>query len=197
MIATSWTSDHLTVRYLRKADMPNVAAMLKKESVCEAVMFGPNTEQETNAYFHPLLDEIETALGKGEPPANHVFALEQPDTGAFMGECALMPISFAEGNYLLGYQLDEPFWGKRYGTWAARFLIQFAFTVLDARRISGDCLVTNEGSAKIMLSAGFKEEGIQRGYFTKSGGAVDNQLFGLLRDEIDPAVLRSWSEAFA
>ena len=54
----------LTFAYITEADLPDIVAMLAKESVCEHVFFGPNTEQKTRAYFEPRIDQSERLLRK-------------------------------------------------------------------------------------------------------------------------------------
>jgi len=81
----------LTFSYLIESDLPDIIAMLAKESVCEHVFFGPDTEQDTRAYFEPLVESIQAALAKGEPPAEHVFSIRKD--GAFLGQCALLPVA--------------------------------------------------------------------------------------------------------
>jgi len=51
-------------------------------------------------------------------------------------------------NYLIGYQLDDTYWHNGYGTTACEFLVNFAFTTLNAKHLSGDCMSENSGSKK-------------------------------------------------
>jgi RimJ/RimL family protein N-acetyltransferase len=196
MSTPQWRSPHLDLRYLTRADLPTVAAMLESPEVCEHLFFGPNTEAQTRAYFEPLLDAMAPALARGERPPLHCFALLEPRTGALMGECALVPVDYADRVYMLGYQLDAPYWGRRFGTWAARFLVQFAFDALDARRLVADCFATNLGSASILRRVGFQHEGTLRAHYLKGGERHDNLLFGLLAEESDPDTRRTWRAAF-
>lgn len=197
MVRTSWTSSHVNIRYIVVADLPPIVAMLKKDSVCEHLFFGPNTEEASRAYFDPFIERIEDAVFEGEPPAEHVFSLLHPQSDQFMGTCALLPVDWSHGGYLVGFQLDEPFWGKGYGTWAARFLVAFAFVVLGARRLTADCFATNVGSKRVLEKAGFHLEGAQRShYLGKDGQPVDNLLFGLLPADADRHQLASWAEGF-
>jgi [ribosomal protein S5]-alanine N-acetyltransferase len=192
----TWTCSQLTLRYLRHGDLPAVVAMLGKASVCADVMFGPNSEQETRGYFGPLLDVQQASLDAGHMPTSATFALEEPG-GAFVGEAAALEVPFAPGVWMVGYQLDEPFWGRGLGTLAGRFVVQHAVFELGARRITGDCLVTNIASARILTGLGLRPEGVQRQHYMRGDEPVDNLLFGALTDELDAARLRSWQEAFA
>jgi len=197
MLPTFWTSSHLHLRALARDDLAPLCAMLKKESVCEHLFFGPNTEEETLAYFTPIVDGIEAAHASGETPGHHEFAMVHPGEGSFMGVCALQPIDYAPDNYLIGAQLDEPFWGQRFGTWAMRFLAYLAFHRLGARRITGDCMAANIRSARMMEGVGFRLEGRQREHWMKNGTPADNLLYGALRADADLEQLAKWGGAFA
>ena len=195
MLPTAWTSDHLHVRYLRSDDLPEVVRILAKPEVCAEVMFGPNTEAETRGYFEPLLVEQAAALDRGERPGSPIFALVDPATGALAGDAAALAVPYAPGCWMIGYQLDAPFWGRGFGTWGARFVVQHALFDLDARRITGDCFVTNAASTRILEGVGLRREGVQRDHFLRDGEPVDNVLLGGLRDELIERA-RSWREAF-
>ena len=171
----------LTFAYITEADLPDIVRMLAKESVCEYVFFGPNTEEETRAYFEPLVESIQTALAEGKRPDEHVFTIRNDDE--FLGQCALLPVAFSPGNFLIGFTIDDAHWRQGIGENACRFLIDFAFQVLDARRISGDCMQGNTGSRKVMEKCGFKFEGVQEEYWNKNGRIYDNWLFGLLKGQ--------------
>ncbi len=196
MIPISWKSDTLTFRYMRSEDLPDVVTMLAKESVCRHVFFGPNTEKVTRQYFEPLINAIGKALAHGKPPEVSVFSIRENRTDRFVGNCALLPIDFSEGNYLIGYQFDAPFWHKGYGTEACQFLIQHAFLERDAYRLTGDCMADNTGSARIMEKCGFQSEGCQRKYYHVKGKMVDNRLFGLLREDLAPSTLEAYHTRF-
>ena len=193
---TQWTNGVLTFRYMTGDDMPPVIAMLAKESVCRYVFFGPNSPEETTAYFGPQVRQMEEALARQQLPLVHDFVVYENATGAFAGQCGIMPLDYAPGNYLIGYQFDEPFWGRGYGFSAGRFIVQYGFGPLNARRLTGDCMADNTGSARIMEKCGFTPEGRQRKHWLKQGRPADNLLFGLLREDVDETLLAAWTAEF-
>lgn len=182
---TEFFYNGLKFEYLNKSHLPKIVKMLKKESVCEWVFFGPNTEEETLEYFTPFVSSMTEAVKNGRQPDSHVFAIKKD--GEFLGECALLAVGYSEGNYIIGYQLDDKYWGKKYGLSSCEFLVNFAFNKLKAYRITGDCMAGNIGSRKIMEKCGFKLEGRQRNHWNKNGKLHDNLLFGLLKEEFSAA----------
>ncbi|QYZ79477.1 N-acetyltransferase [Methanofollis formosanus] len=194
MVITMTTG--LTFTYLTRDDVPAVAGMLAKESVCEWMFFGPNTPETTEGYFLPLVEGIEVALTEGRNPECPVFTIREKETGAFVGQCALLPVEFSPGAYLIGYQIDEPFWGKGYGTEACEFLVHAGFNLLGGYRLNGDCAEGNVASVRVMEKCGFVEEGRQRKYWHARGGYHDRLLFGLLREDLTKGRLAALGERF-
>jgi len=202
---TSWKSDRLTYSLCTRADLPAIAAMLSKTTVCEWLFFGPNPPEVTYAYFEPLIDGMAEAEAKGATPGSYVFTVRtrphpgsaaRKKEGSFVGQCALVADDFSEGAYLIGYQVDDTQWHKGYGTEMCRFLVWFAFTIAGAYRLNGDCAPGNVPSVKIMEKCGFVREGLQRRFWHVRGQYHDRLLFGLLADDL-PAKPAPWHELFS
>lgn len=186
----------LTFTYLTRDDIPAIARMLAKERVCEWLFFGPNTPETTESYFLPLVEGIEAALAGGQTPECPVFTIREEETVAFVGQCALFPVEFSPGAYLIGYQLDDPFWGMGYGTEACEFLVHVGFNLLGGYRLNGDCAAGNIASVRVMEKCGFVEEGRQRKYWHARGDYHDRLLFGLLREDLPEGKLSALAERF-
>jgi len=179
-----WSRNNIVFSYCAEADLKDIASMLSKQSVCKYLFFGPNTEEVTMAYFLPLISSIDDSLKDDKIPDFHVFTIREKDTDTFIGQCALIPIEFTNGNYLIGYQIDDSQWRKGYGSAACEFLVYYAFDVIDAFRITGDCAEGNIGSEKTMIKAGFQAEGRQRKYWLNDGKWHDRLLFALMKDDV-------------
>ena len=201
---TAWASDRLTYSFCTHADLPAIAAMLTKPSVCKWLFFGPNPPEVTYAYFEPLIDGMAEAQTKGTAPASYVFTVRtrshsgrtgRNHEGSFVGQCALVADDFSEGAYLIGYQTDDTQWQKGYGTEMCRFLVWFAFTHAGAYRLNGDCAGGHVASVKIMEGCGFVREGLQRKYWHVRGEYHDRLLYGLLADDL-PVKPAPWNDLF-
>lgn len=179
-----WIKDKIVFSYCAEEDLKAISSMLAKKSVCKYMFFGPNTEEDTLAYFSPLVNSIDESLKEDKIPDLSVFTIREKDTGEFIGQCALLPIDFTNGNYLIGYQIDDTQWRKGYGSAACEFLVYYAFSVFEAFRITGDCVEENLGSEKTMIKAGFKPEGKQRKYWFNEGKWYDRLLFRLLKEDV-------------
>ena len=192
----TWTGGGLRLSYCTEHDLPEIARMLAKESVCRWMFFGPNTEEATRSYFLPLIEEMQAALAEGRRPDHHIFTIRVERSGEFVGQCALLPVDYSPRSFLIGYQLDDTCWRRGYGTLACTFLAYFAFTVLDGYRLNGDTVADNTASRRVMERCGFVQEGIQRRYWHARGGYYDRLLFGLLASDLTPERLSELGETF-
>lgn len=87
------------------------------------------------------------------------FAVENRDTGEFMGFAGLAQVSkdlpFAPA-VEMAWRFDYPFWGKGYATEAAQALMTQAFDVLGLKEIVAFCVVEHERAVAVLESLGFK-----------------------------------------
>lgn len=74
--------------------------------------------------------------------------------------------------------------GKGYGKRMLKSAAQYLMDDLGFHRVTGECLATNEGARKMILGAGFKQEGTFRAYVWRDGKWVDWYLFSALRGEL-------------
>ncbi|WP_292521622.1 GNAT family N-acetyltransferase [Methanoculleus sp.] len=192
----SWIGGDLRFSCCTERDLPGISRMLAKESVCRWLFFGPNTDEATRSYFLPLIEEMQAALAEGKTPKNHIFTIRLKHSGEFVGQCALLPVDFSPGSYLIGYQLDDPYWGRGYGTLACTFLVYIAFIVLEGYRLNGDAVADNTASRRVMEKCGFVLEGVQRHYWHAGGEYYDRVVFGLLASDLAPERLSAVREAF-
>ncbi len=190
-----WESDELVFNYQVESDMDDLVLMLAKESVTKTMFFGPNTPEQTHGYFDRVVKGIADAIEKDELPKVPSFTIRAKD-GNYIGECALEPLPFHPGSYIVGVQTDDGHWRKGYGTTACEFLIFYAFSVLDARRLNGDCQSNNPNSRKMMEKCGFNYEGTRRKFHSKKGKEFDQLVFGLLAEDITEDRMRILNDRF-
>lgn len=107
---TEFTGKKLVFSYMSDKDLPFVSGMLEKTSVCEWLFFGPNKPEVTRSYFEPLISGIKKDISENRLPPAPVFTICDKKTGCFAGQCALLPVDFSDGAYLIGYQLGAGIW---------------------------------------------------------------------------------------
>jgi [ribosomal protein S5]-alanine N-acetyltransferase len=86
----------------------------------------------------------------------------------------------------LGYWIGKPYWGRGYATEAARALVRYGFDTLGLHRIYARHLTRNPASGKVLQKIGMMHEGHRRQHEKKWGIFEDEELYGILRDELTP-----------
>jgi ribosomal-protein-alanine N-acetyltransferase len=113
-------------------------------------------------------------------PDEHVFAILSD--GAFRGVVGLT-YDAEQDRAELGYWLGRPYWGKGMASAAAAFAVEYAFRVLNARRVYAHCFSVNSASRRVLEKTGLKYEGCLRQHFVRMGTVHDLLCFGLLKEE--------------
>ncbi len=89
---------------------------------------------------------------------------------------------------LLSYDLNRRFWGQGIMTEAVRAVIEYAFGQAWVNRITAITVLDNPASVKVLLKAGFQEEGVLRDWGFWKGTFRDVRCLSLLRRDIEAAI---------
>jgi RimJ/RimL family protein N-acetyltransferase len=115
------------------------------------------------------------------------FAVTLPETGTLVGAASIVQIHPEHLRGTLGYWLGKPYWGRGYGTEAARGVVDFGFTKLGLHRIYANHFAGNDKSGRIMQKLGMIFEGRLRSHIRKWGQPIDLIYYGILAEEFaDP-----------
>lgn len=104
--------------------------------------------------------------------------------GQLMGGCTLSNVRRGVSQTAtLGYWMGAQYAGKGLMTAAVRTLLAHSFGGLGLHRVEAACLPVNEASKKVLLKAGFAEEGFARKYLKIDGEWRDHLLFGIVEED--------------
>jgi RimJ/RimL family protein N-acetyltransferase len=81
----------------------------------------------------------------------------------------------------------KEYWSRGYGTDAAMALLDYAFNRLNLRKVNSYFLAFNERSRRLHVALGMKQEGVRRKEDYFNGEYHDELLFGVFREEWEPA----------
>lgn len=81
----------------------------------------------------------------------------------------------------LGYEIHPDYWRKGFTLEAVLKVIQYGFEELELTRIGAVVFKENEASNKLLLKAGFQNEGILRNYMYQNGKAHDTFVYSILK----------------
>jgi [ribosomal protein S5]-alanine N-acetyltransferase len=130
---------------------------------------------------------LEVAAGRAAG-REATYGIVEESTGALVGRVALTrilrgPLQSAH----LGYLVDADHCRRGYATEAVRQMLAVAFTELRLHRVEAAVMPRNAASLRVVARAGFREEGLARGYLCINGVWEDHRIFArTAEDEESP-----------
>jgi RimJ/RimL family protein N-acetyltransferase len=113
-----------------------------------------------------------------------VFAILTLAENRLIGNCGLHSIDLKNRSAIFGIFVgDKEYWGKGYGTDAARTLLRYAFEQVGLNRVELDVYAFNARAIRSYEKAGFRREGAHRQGLYRNGAFHDIVLMGILREE--------------
>lgn len=111
------------------------------------------------------------------------LGVEVKEEGVLIGEIGLAMLSETNRHCEIGYVFDSAFSGYGYATEATAFVVEVAFTVLNAHRVSARLDARNLASRRLLERLGMRREGhLIENEFVK-GEWTDEAIYATLEDE--------------
>ena len=109
------------------------------------------------------------------------FFVERETDGALTGGITLSNIRRGVAQMgSVGYWCGQPYARHGHTLAAVRALSDFAFRTLGLHRLEAACIPENTPSRRLLIKAGFDEEGFAKAYLKINGVWRDHVLFGLI-----------------
>lgn len=109
--------------------------------------------------------------------------VKKPDALKLIGTIGLYNINMRHQRAVLRIRLSAEVLGKGYGYKAMKMLLEYAFKVLNLRKITSDCFSDNSATIKIKKKLGFVKEGVLRQHYFHEGCFKDADVYGLLKED--------------
>jgi RimJ/RimL family protein N-acetyltransferase len=120
-------------------------------------------------------------------PTDKGLAIEAKD-GTYLGNVGLHRIDFPAGTAELGIVIGrKEYWGKGYGTDAAKTLLKHAFDSLRLRKVMLTVLGSNVRAQKSYFKLGFKPVGCLKAHILKEGQYEDLIYMEVFKEEFEQA----------
>ena len=131
---------------------------------------------------HRTLDESRRILHSTFINQEGIWAVILKDTKQLIGSVGIIPDPKRENPQvrMLGYWLDESYWGKGYMTEAVQGVLNYGFEELRLSLITATCYPHNKRSQKVLKKNGFIYEGtLHQAELTYNGNIYDHQCYYL------------------
>lgn len=171
-------TERLVLREFTLADAPSVHRYASDSDVTAHMIWGPNTDAETDAFIEMVL-----GMQKQEPRSGFELAVELKSSGELIGGCGLHTMEPKQGE--IGYCFAKEHWRNGYASEAAAALLGFGFRELGLHRIYATCRPGNIGSAAVMRRIGMTYEGHLRGHMFHKGAWHDSYQYSILEHEYE------------
>ncbi|MEY4879071.1 MAG: hypothetical protein RJB62_540 [Pseudomonadota bacterium] len=150
MLSILLETERLLLRPPLAADIGRLVALLNDFDVSKnlAVVPFPYTQDDGCAFVVKAARE----RLRGEA---FVFAMVAKADAGFLGICSVHPAK----DFMLGYWLGKPHWGRGYATEAAARVAGFAFAELKAERLTATWHHDNPASGRVLEKLGCRPDG--------------------------------------
>ena len=131
---------------------------------------------------HRTLDESRRILHSTFINQEGIWAMILKETQQLIGSVGIIPDPKRENPQvrMLGYWLDENYWGKGYMTEAVQAVLNYGFEELRLSLITATCYPHNKRSQKVLKKNGFIYEGtLHQAELTYNGNIYDHQCYYL------------------
>ena len=164
----------------------------------ERLLLRPFEEEDAEAFFaccqnpnlgnnagwppHRTLEESRRILHSTFINQEGIWAMILKETQQLIGSVGIIPDPKRENPQvrMLGYWLDETYWGKGYMTEAVQGVLKYGFEKLKLSLITATCYPHNKRSQKVLKKNGFIYEGtLHQAELTYNGNIYDHQCYYL------------------
>jgi [ribosomal protein S5]-alanine N-acetyltransferase len=168
-------TERLRLRPLRFDDAPIIEELAGDYEVAKTTLTIPHPYPKGSAK-----DFIKSVLDAEKTGKIIIYALVERETDQFLGiiNVSIQP-QFKRGE--LAYWVGKRFWGKGFGTEAAKALVHFCFDKLELNKVFAASFIDNPGSWRIMEKIGLSYEGTLKQHVARDGEYKDLCYYGILK----------------
>ncbi|MDD2962208.1 MAG: GNAT family N-acetyltransferase [Muribaculaceae bacterium] len=140
-------TERLTLRHITEDDTTAIFDYCKNENV------GPNAGWKP----HENIEETRVVMKEMFLNNSMTYGIVLNETQQLIGTIGFVLDEHVENGdiYMLGYSLNEDFWGCGYATEAAKALLDFGFKHLKLNIITAYCYSFNKRSQRVLQKCGF------------------------------------------
>src|SRR3989344_1167197 len=165
----------VNLRPVFKSDLPQIVRWINDPEVRNFLNAHlPQSEQDEERWLENLSKNKDTDL---------VLVIETTE-GRVIGLMGLHKINWRDRVAITGALIGEKeYWGKGFGSDAKITLLNYAFNVLNLRKICSGVISYNKRSLQYSIKCGYKEEGILKEHIFRNGQYWDVIQLAIFRED--------------
>ena len=173
----SWTyqinTERCILRCVSEQDIPYVFSATRFLGFNDGMLWEPPQSIEE------LHEPLQRNLQAWESGLAYTFTIECSNTGTFLGRISIRKHNEVDNAWNLGFWTHPEHQRQGYMTEAAKTILDFGFTVLQANHIQAYHALWNTGSEKVLKRIGMKFVRYIPQGFEKHGKWVEENLFAI------------------
>jgi ribosomal-protein-alanine N-acetyltransferase len=144
-------TERLILRDVRESDLPVLLAQAVEPEARRGILAYQADERYNRVCLMAAIQWTSVANRQ-----NYTLSVLRKEDGALVGNCSIAHVKPESIEAALGWHYGKRFWGRGYGTEAARALLYIGFEIGKVAEIYADCFDDNIGSIRIMQKIGMK-----------------------------------------
>lgn len=133
------------------------------------------------------VDKLKEREELGKKDYTYMLNIFRKEDGASIGYCDITTHMREDFQYArVGYTIHNQFWNQGYGKETIKALVSIGFEDLKFHRLEAHINIDNIPSKKVILSAGFKFEGIREKFILEDDVWTDNEIYYILNGNWKP-----------
>jgi len=173
-------TERLLIREFQRSDREALLAIVADPDQIKHMLLFLDTEKQLDDF----LSMVTTAVSD-EPRLQWHLAVEEAETGLYVGSCCLMVETDSPSSAELGYWFLRDAWGKGYATESSAAMLEIGFRRLGYHRVWGKCHTNNAASVKVMEKLGMAYEGTLREHVWLRDSYRSSRIYGMLQSEYE------------
>jgi ribosomal-protein-alanine N-acetyltransferase len=170
-------TSRLTLRAMSLDDLDDYLRIRADPQVLRYVGADPDTLEQAR-------QRIELGLEGVREGKSIRWAITDRQSGAFLGSGGFWRWDQRHFRAEIGYDLAPRHWGKGLMTEAVGAMLRFGFERMGLHSVEANTDPLNEGSKRVLLKLGFRQEGYLRESFFYAGKFLDTAVFSLLQADL-------------
>jgi len=144
-------TERLILRDVREDDLPVLLAQATEPEARGGILAYQRDEN-----YNRVCLQSAIAWAREAKREQYTLTVVRKTDAAVIGSCSIARVKPDSIESALGWHYGKRFWGRGYGTEAARVLLYVGFEIGKVAEIYADCFADNIGSIRIMQKIGMK-----------------------------------------